>query len=75
MVTCDMNEGKVSACLYISREVLETAKRLGLNLSRVAENALICAIGRLEDSVLECGGWDSNPRRPSPEDLKSSPLS
>jgi len=22
-----------------------------------------------------CGGWDSNPRRPSPEDLKSSPLS
>ena len=23
----------------------------------------------------ECGGWDLNPRRPSPEDLKSSPLS
>ena len=22
-----------------------------------------------------CGGWDLNPRRPSPEDLKSSPLS
>jgi hypothetical protein len=26
-------------------------------------------------SLNECGGWDSNPRRPSPEDLKSSPLS
>ena len=22
-----------------------------------------------------CGGWDLNPRRPTPEDLKSSPLS
>ncbi len=22
-----------------------------------------------------CGGWDSNPRRPESEDLKSSPLS
>ena len=22
-----------------------------------------------------CRGWDLNPRRPSPEDLKSSPLS
>ena len=22
-----------------------------------------------------CGGWDSNPRRPTPEDLKSSPIS
>ena len=48
MVTCDMNDGKVSACLYIGREVLETAKKSGLNLSRVAENALIEAIGRLQ---------------------------
>jgi len=22
-----------------------------------------------------CGGWDLNPRRPTPEDLKSSPMS
>jgi len=43
-----MNGEKVSACLYISREVLETAKRLGLNLSRVSENALTEAIGRLK---------------------------
>ena len=47
MVTYDMNEGKVSTCLYISREVLETARRSGLNLSRVSENALIEAVGRL----------------------------
>jgi hypothetical protein len=26
-------------------------------------------------SLFRCEGWDSNPRRPSPEDLKSSPLS
>ena len=43
-----MNGGKVSACLYIGRGVLETAKRLGLNVSRVAENALVEAIGRLQ---------------------------
>ena len=43
-----MGSGKVSACLYIGRGVLETAKRLGLNVSRVSENALIEAIGRLQ---------------------------
>ena len=47
MVTYDMNEGKVSTCLYISREVLEAAKKSGLNLSRVSENALMEAIRRL----------------------------
>jgi post-segregation antitoxin (ccd killing protein) len=47
MATYDMNEGKVSACLYIGREVLETARRSGLNLSRVAENALVEAIRKL----------------------------
>ena len=55
MVTCDMNGGKVSTCLYISREVLETAKNLGLNLSRVAENALIEAVGRLQGPKCETG--------------------
>jgi len=38
---------KVSTCLYIDREVLETARRVGLNVSRVSENALKEAIGRL----------------------------
>ena len=48
MVTYEMARSKVSTCLYVSREVLETAKRSGLNLSRVSENALIEAIGRLQ---------------------------
>jgi post-segregation antitoxin (ccd killing protein) len=33
--------GKVSACLYINRGVLEAAKRVGLNVSRVSENGLV----------------------------------
>jgi len=59
-----MTNGKVSACLYISREVLEAAKEAGLNISRVAENALIEAIGRLDGRVAssgECGGRDLHP--------------
>jgi len=39
---------KVSTCLYIDKVVLETAKLVGLNLSRVSENALKAAIGRME---------------------------
>ena len=39
---------KASARLYINREVLETAKQIGLNVSKVSENALIGAIGRLK---------------------------
>jgi hypothetical protein len=31
--------------------------------------------GSFPKKVSWCGGWGSNPRRPSPEDLKSSPLS
>ena len=38
---------KVPTCLYIDREVLETARRSGLNLSWVFDNALIETIGRL----------------------------
>jgi len=38
---------KVSTCLYIDRGVLETARQMGLNISRVAKNGLIEAIGRL----------------------------
>ena len=48
MVTHEMARSKVPAWLYISMEVLETARRSGLNLSRVSENALIEAIGRLQ---------------------------
>jgi post-segregation antitoxin (ccd killing protein) len=38
---------KVSTCLYMDREVIETAKKVGLNISKVSENALIEAIGKL----------------------------
>lgn len=41
---------KVSTCLYISREVLETARLVRLNISKVAENALVEAIERLGGS-------------------------
>ena len=38
---------KASTCLYIEKEVVETAKQAGLNSSKVSENALVEAIGRL----------------------------
>ena len=81
---------KKKTLLYLDSDVAQKAKDLGLNLSKVSENALKEAIRRLEgtksetdcpDGIhcgergVECEGWDSNPRRPSPEDLKSSPLS
>lgn len=47
MGACDKMKSKVSTCLYLDRKILETAKRVGLNVSRVSENALKEAIGRL----------------------------
>ncbi len=44
-----------SVCLYLDREVVETAKQAGLNLSKVSENALIEAIGRLSGTKPETG--------------------
>jgi hypothetical protein len=38
---------KVDTCVYLDREIIETARRLGLNVSRVSGNALAEAIGRL----------------------------
>ena len=62
---------KVSTCLYIDKSVLEAAKKVGLNISRVSENALIEAIRRLRGMEVETGlksrprvegrGRDSNP--------------
>ena len=46
---------KKSTCLYINKKVLETAREIGLNVSRVSENALIEAIGRLEGPEPETG--------------------
>ncbi len=57
-------------------EVVGTAKRIGLNLSRYCENCLKEAIGRLAvadcgtaagnapEGPGWCGGWDSNPNLP-----------
>ena len=39
---------KVVTSIYIDREVLEKAKDLGLNISRICERALRDAIRRLE---------------------------
>jgi len=62
---------KKSTCLYLDKEMVETAKQLGLNVSKVSENALAEAIGRLggpkpEDSLnsranLEGRDRDSDP--------------
>jgi post-segregation antitoxin (ccd killing protein) len=38
---------KVNACLYLDMRVVETARRVGLNVSRASENAPKEAIGRL----------------------------
>ena len=40
---------KRSACLYIDGKLLKTAKQMGLNISKVSENALIEAVRRLND--------------------------
>ena len=60
-----------STCLYLDMKVVETARQLGLNISRVSENALKEAIGRLGGQEPEAGldsqtdregrGRDSNP--------------
>ena len=44
---------KVSVCLYIDRRIRETAKEAGLNISKVAENALVEAIGKLAGTKQE----------------------
>jgi hypothetical protein len=38
---------KVSTCLYIDKGVLDAARNVGLNVSRVSENALVEAIGKI----------------------------
>jgi len=45
---------KVNTCVYIERGILETAKELGLNVSKVAENSLAACARELpaEDAHL-----------------------
>jgi site-specific recombinase XerD len=64
---------KASTCLYLDRKIVETAKQMGLNISRVSENGLKEAMGRLGGPKLgnslnglpqfgaEGRGRDSNP--------------
>jgi len=67
---------KKKVLLYIDSVTIQKAKDLGLNLSKVSENALKEAIRRLEGPRTEtncpdgshcakngswCGGWDLNP--------------
>jgi hypothetical protein len=56
---------RVSTCLYIDKGVLETARKIGLNVSRVSENALIEAISKLMETK---GGTSLNSI--SPEELE-----
>ena len=55
---------KVNMCIYVDREVLESAKRMGLNLSRVSENALRSAIGRLNGPERRTGPMSVAPLEP-----------
>jgi len=55
MGACGNMGNKVSTCLYINKKVLETAKQVGLNVSRVSENALKEAISRLMEPKRETG--------------------
>ncbi len=48
MGACVKLGNRRSACLYIDKGVLEAARGMGLNLSRVSENALVEAIRRLK---------------------------
>ena len=70
---------RVRVNLTIDAEVVEKAKEIGLNISKVAENALnrsIRALEQVEDqtevknnseSRQKRARWDSNPRSPAPE--------
>lgn len=48
-------EKRVSTCLYIDKEILESAKLVGLNVSSVSENALVEVIERLREPKRETG--------------------
>jgi len=60
---------KVSTCLYIDKSVLETARQVGLNVSKVSENALIEAISRLTEPERETGLGSQTDREGRGRDL------
>ena len=44
-----------STCLYLDARVVETARQVGLNISKVSENALVEAISLLSRPKPEAG--------------------
>lgn len=62
---------KKSTCLYLDSEVVETARKLGLNISKVSENALIEAIERLRGT--KQGTDPDSPPRVEGRDRDSDP--
>lgn len=58
---------KKNALLYLDEDLIKEVKDLGLNLSKICENALKEAINRLKSennpnsAFNEGRGWDSNP--------------
>ena len=62
---------KKSTCLYLDKEVVETVRRMGLNISKVSENALVEAIERLsgsrpEDSLRSQPNFEGRDRDSNP---------
>jgi len=48
--------GKKNVMIYIEEEIAEEAKEIGLNISKICENALKEAIKRLQGSYQQNGG-------------------
>jgi len=62
---------KKSTCPYLDKKVVESARRMGLNVSRVSENALIEAVRRLGSP--EQGTSLGSPPRVEGRDRDSDP--
>ncbi len=62
---------KKSMCLSLDKKIVETARRMGLNVSRVSENALKEAIRRLGNP--EQGTSLNSPGNPEGRDRDSNP--
>ena len=81
-----MGRLKKRVMVNLPPELVEKARRYGLNFSKILENALREYIRRLEVETggkkenciflgsKKCGGWDSNPRRATPQGPKPCAL-
>ena len=63
---------KKNVMIRINADLAEKAKELGLNISKVCENALIQAVKALEEAFTEKGGSCLLYTSPSPRDLSTS---